>query len=484
MLHPAANGSPSATTRGCDLMPSPRRTAAIVAARTAAGLSRRLRFGGGTALPGLVAERLDPGIVPALASQLGQGSVLVTGTNGKTTTSRLLRSIVEAAGLTPVANREGSNMMRGVAAALAEAADWDGRMRRRKKRIGVFEVDEATMPQVARAVRPRVVTFTNLFRDQLDRYGEVETVAAIWGEAVAAFPADVTLVLNADDPAVAALREQARGPVVLYGLDDVTQATGEIEHAADARWCTKCGAELEYDAVFYGHIGHWRCPSCGNTRPTPDVRITSIDQTAHGPKLSIAGPEWKVSVHLAQPGTYNVYNALAAAATASALSLGPSAIGPGLLNATAAFGRQEIIEIDGRDVHVILAKNPAGLNQVLRTLPDGDLDLALFLNDDIADGRDISWIWDVDFELLAGRARSVTASGRRAWDMALRLKYAGVSEKPRVANNIATALRKAINETPEEGELYAIPTYTAMLEVRNVLGKWAGRGKFWEGDAK
>ena len=467
-----------------DYVPSPRRTVAIVAAKTTAELSRRLRFGGGTALPGLIAERFDPGIVPTLASRLGQGSVLVTGTNGKTTTSRLLRSIVEAAGLAPVANREGSNMMRGVAAALAEAADWNGRIARPKKRIGIFEVDEATMPLVARAVRPRAITFTNLFRDQLDRYGEVETVATIWREAVSTLPEDVTLALNADDPAVAALREHARGQVVLYGLDDVAQATGEIEHAADARWCTKCGAELEYDAVFYGHIGHWRCLSCGNARPTPDVRVTAIEQTAHGPRLTISGSELKVNVHLGQPGTYNVYNALAAAATASALGFGSSAIGPGLLNATAAFGRQEIFTIDGRDVHVILAKNPAGLNQVLRTLPDDQLNLALFLNDDIADGRDISWIWDVDFELLAGRVRSVNASGRRARDMALRLKYAGIPEKPGVANDIATALRKAIKLTPEDGALYAIPTYTAMLEVRNVLGKWAGRGKFWEGDAK
>lgn len=467
-----------------DYVPSLRRTASIVAAKTTAELSRRFRFGGGTALPGLVAERIDPGIVAALASLLGQGSVLVTGTNGKTTTSRLLRSIVEAAGLAPVANREGSNMMRGVASALAEAADWSGRMRRPKKHIGVFEVDEATMPIVARNVLPRAITFTNLFRDQLDRYGEVETVATIWREAAAALPGDVTLVLNADDPAVAALREHARGPVALYGLDDVTQATGELEHAADARWCPRCGAELEYDAVFYGHLGHWRCPSCGNARPTPDVRVTAIEETAHGPRLSISGPEWKVNVHLRQPGTYNVYNALAAAATASALGLGSSAIGPGLLNATAGFGRQEVFNIDGRDIHVILAKNPAGLNQVLRTLPDDDLNLALFLNDDIADGRDISWIWDVDFELLAGRVRSVTSSGRRARDMAMRLKYAGVAEKLGVANDVATALREAISETPENGELYAIPTYTAMLEVRNVLGKWAGRGKFWEGDSR
>ena len=190
-----------------------RRTAAIVAARAAAGLSRRLRIGGGTALPGLIAERIDPGIVPELAAKLGRGSVLVTGTNGKTTTARLLRSVVQSAGLRAIANREGSNMMRGVAAALAEASTWSGNIRRRKKSIGVFEVDEATMPLVARAVSPKAVVFTNLFRDQLDRYGEVETVAAIWRKAIAEFPPDVTLIINADDPAVASLREHARGPV-------------------------------------------------------------------------------------------------------------------------------------------------------------------------------------------------------------------------------------------------------------------------------
>jgi lipid II isoglutaminyl synthase (glutamine-hydrolysing) len=446
-----------------------RTSAAIVAARTAAGLSRTLRVGGGTALPGLVAERLDPDIVPALASALGQGSVLITGTNGKTTSSRLVRNIVEAAGLVTVANREGSNMMRGVAAALAESATWDGRVRRRKKRIGVFEVDEATVPKVAAAVRPRAVTFTNLFRDQLDRYGEVETVAAIWREAVGVFLDDVTLVLNADDPSVAALRDHARCPVVLFGLDDASLATATIEHAADARWCTKCGAELAYEVVFYGHIGHWRCPSCGNARPTPDVIATNVT-AADGLAVTIQTPTGEMAIALPLEGTYNVYNALAAAATGVALAIDDAAIERGLEATTAAFGRQERFAIDGRDVHMILAKNPAGLNQVLRTLPDGEVNLVLFLNDDI--------------ELLAGRVRTVIASGRRANDMAVRLKYSGIAEKPVVVNEITSALREAISATPEGASLYAIPTYTAMLEARNVLGKWAGRGRFWEGDSK
>lgn len=463
-----------------------RRTAAVVAARTAAGLSRRFRAGGGTAFPGLIAERIDPGIVRDLASKLGAGSVLVTGTNGKTTTTRLLRSVVQAAGLRTVANREGSNMMRGVAAALAEASTWDGRLRQARKAIGVFEVDEATMPLVADAVRPRAVVFTNLFRDQLDRYGEVETVAGVWRRAISGFPPGVTLALNADDPSVASLREGARGPVITFGLDDTSLAAGEIEHAADARWCPKCGAELEYDAVFYGHIGHWRCPAKDNARPNPEVACTSAATTDAGLDLAVRTPSGAIDVRLPLTGTYNVYNALAAAAAGVALGIEPAAIERGLASAGAAFGRQERFEIDGRTVHVLLAKNPAGANQSIRTIiASGEpFGLVALLNDNIADGRDISWIWDVDFELLAGHLRSLTVSGVRAWDMALRLKYAGLGERPDVEHDTARALRSAIRRAPAGGSVYVLPTYTAMLEARNILGRWAGRGAFWEADGR
>ncbi len=463
-----------------------RLTAAILAARAVAALSRGLRRGGGTALPGLVAERVDPNLVPALAGRLGQGSALVTGTNGKTTTARLVRGICREAGLRPVANREGSNMMRGVAAALAGAASWDGSFPARKKRIGIFEVDEATVPLVARSVSPRAVLFTNLFRDQLDRYGEVETVATLWRTAVRSFPAEVTLVLNADDPAVASLSDVALGRVVLYGVDDEAQAGGPLEHAADARWCYACGAELEYTVVFYGHLGHWRCPGCRRARPTPDVAVSSLTTADDGMNVTLTTLAGEISVRLPIVGLYNAYNAAAATALAVALGIETDAIERGLAGATAAFGRQERLAVDGRAVEVILAKNPAGVNQVIRTITaDGaPKHLAIFLNDDIADGRDISWIWDVDFELLAGNVASLVVSGRRAWDMALRLKYAGLGERPEVEHDAALALRQAIDATPEGGTLYVIPTYTAMLAVRNILGRWAGRGAFWEGDRR
>jgi UDP-N-acetylmuramyl tripeptide synthase len=202
-----------------------------------------------------------------------------------------------------------------------------------------------------------------------------------------------------------------------------------------------------------------------------------------GLRFTIRTPSGAMGVTLPIEGTYNVYNALAAAAAGVALGWEDAAVKQGLGAATPGFGRQERFHIDGRDLRVTLAKNPAGLNEVLRTLPAGELDLVLFLNDDIADGRDISWIWDADFELLAGRVRSVTASGRRAGDLAMRLKYAGLTPAD-VTNDSTVALREAISKTPEGGTLHVIPTYTAMLEVRNILGKWAGRGMFWEGDGR
>jgi UDP-N-acetylmuramyl tripeptide synthase len=462
-----------------------RRTAAVAAAKVTAGLSRRLRLGGGTALPGLVAERIDPDVTAELSGRLGQGNVLVTGTNGKTTTARVLRSIAAAAGLETVANREGSNMMRGIAAALVDCADWDGGYRVPDKLLGVFEVDEATVPEAAWAVRPRAVLFTNLFRDQLDRYGEVDYVSSVWRSAVAAWPDVATLVLNADDPSVASLGHYAKGNVIYYGMEDASAAQGNtLEHAADARWCLACGTELEYATVFYGHLGNWNCGTCGRSRPEPDIRCERVVGAGAGVALSLTMGERSLIVRSPLTGTYNAYNVLAAAAVATALGVSDEAIREGVASFTAAFGRQERLEIDGRRVEVVLAKNPAGLNQVLRTVTGGEskdgMHLALFLNDGIADGRDISWIWDVDFEMLGGSATRVTVSGTRAWDMALRLKYAGLEGVSDVEMDSDTALRGAIAATPEGGMLYVVPTYTAMLKVRDTLAEWAGGRAFWE----
>jgi len=473
-----------------------RTAAAVSAAKLAAALSRRLGLGGGTALPGLVAEAVAPGLAARLAAELGHGCLLVTGTNGKTTTARLVRDIARAAGYLPVTNSAGSNMMRGITAALSEAADSQGRIPLRERRLGVFEVDEATLPEAAAALSPRVIVFTNLFRDQLDRYGEVDSVAALWREALGNLSPAVTVVLNADDPGVAGLAAACHGPIVFFGVADADCALlGKgLEHAADARWCPACGREYAYSAVFYGHVGRWACPGCGRSRPAAQVEAVRVEQPAAGPLGVLATtPVGRLELSLPLIGLYNVYNALAAAAGAVALGVEAAAIQEGVSSFTAAFGRQERFEVRGREVQTILAKNPAGLNQVLRALvadcggskpsatsEPGHRNLLFLLNDDIADGRDVSWIWDVDFEMLAGHTGLLLASGRRAVDMALRLKYAGLDPDPVLESNPERALARALSLTPAGGTLYVVPTYTAMLQVRRILARWGHRPQFWE----
>jgi UDP-N-acetylmuramyl tripeptide synthase len=411
------------------------------------------------------------------------GSVLVTGTNGKTTTARMLTRIAREGGLLPLPNRSGSNLMRGIVTTLIQEADLLGRIREAEGRLGVFEVDEAILPRAVDALAPRVLVFTNLFRDQLDRYGEVDSIATRWRATLEAAPPTTTVVLNADDPSVAALADVAPGPILFFGLDDPSPALEGVEHAADSRWCHQCGAEYAYEIIYYGHVGHWRCPGCGRARPQPDVRAARLNEVGdEATAVELTTPAGDLSLELRLAGVYNVYNALAAAASGLALGLPLSAVREGIASVTAAFGRQERFEVDGRDVHVLLAKNPTGLNQVLRAIVagEGDRHLLLLLNDGIADGRDVSWIWDADFEMLAGRLGSLVVSGTRAEDLALRLKYAGLPEPAAVTADARRALSLALAALPGGERLYVVPTYTAMLRVRELLARRGGRAHFWE----
>jgi UDP-N-acetylmuramyl tripeptide synthase len=463
----------------------PRTTAAVIAGKLAGAASRLSGRGGGTAIAGLVALRIDPAIVRRLAAQAGGGAIAVTGTNGKTTTSLMLNRIAAAAGLRPLHNSSGSNLIRGVAAAFVEAATPSGAIPDAARRLAVLEVDEATLPEIVRSAAPRVIVFTNLFRDQLDRYGEVDAVAAAWARALAAAPADTTLVLNADDPGVAHLGRGAKARVLYYGVDDTSVAGDGDQHASDFRTCLACGAELAYTATFYGHVGHWRCTGCDNRRPAPDVRITRVALHHDASEIEIVAGGTALRVTLPLAGLYNAYNALAAAAGSLALALPHEAIVTALDGFSAAFGRQERFRVGGRDVQVLLGKNPTGLNQVLRTIAaraDGaaELRILFFLNDGFADGRDISWIWDADYELVRPRAAWTMAAGTRAEDLALRLKYAGFGDDVPLERATAPALRRALEATPADGTLYVVPTYTAMLEVRELLAKQGGARHFWE----
>ena len=475
-----------------------RTIAAIAAGKLAGAASRALGRGGGTSVAGLVAERVDPGVVRTMAAQVGHGAIAVTGTNGKTTTSLMLSRIATEAGLRPLHNRSGSNLMRGVAATFVREASLSGEIDDASRRLAVLEVDEATLPLIVPEVRPRAAVFTNLFRDQLDRYGEVDTVAQAWERALARAPESMTLVLNADDPAIAHLGAAARGPVVYYGVDDSSVASDAGEHASDFRTCLRCGAELRYDLTFYGHIGHWRCDACGNARPSPDVRITHLSRAdaapsplegegtgvrASGTQIQIQAPQGNLCVTLPLEGTYNAYNALAAAAGALALGIQPDAIVRALDGFSAAFGRQESFRVDGRDVRVLLGKNPTGLNQVLRAIAasPGPKRLVFALNDGIADGRDVSWIWDADFELARQQSEYLMASGTRAEDLALRLKYAGFGDDVPIERDVCAAADRAIADAPPGATVHVVPTYTAMLDVREHLARRDGRARrYWE----
>jgi lipid II isoglutaminyl synthase (glutamine-hydrolysing) len=435
-------------------------------ARLLARLLRALGRSGGTTLPGRLLLRLSPGSLERMAGELDRGAVLVSATNGKTTTAAMVAATMERAGRRIVHNRAGSNMAWGVATALLDA-------RRGRGQLGLFEVDEAWLPRVARAVRPGTYLLANLFRDQLDRYGELELLADRWAELVAE-EADrgARFVLNADDPLVADLGRGREG-VVYFGLEDDSQALPELQHAADSKHCRNCGHAYEYEAVYLGHMGRYRCPSCGRERPRPQVAARRVAlEGMVGSRLELATPEGEVELRLPLPGLYNVYNALAAAATALSLGVRLDTVRDALEGFGGAFGRVETIPVAGRDVSILLVKNPAGANEVLRTLTleDGALDLWLALNDRTADGRDVSWIWDADFELLVGRVRRATCSGTRAEEMALRLKYAGVEAELAVERDLAAALDSAVAGS-DGGPLYALPTYTALLELRDLLAR-------------
>ena len=462
-------------------MAAARTLASVWAAKAAANASRALRRGGGTAASGLVGLWLNPSLIQELASQLGQGCVVVTGTNGKTTTSLLISETARAAGLLPLANASGSNLTRGIASSLANSVDIDGGLDEAERTLGVFEVDEATLTLALPDLGPRVAVFTNLFRDQLDRFGEVDSVASRWRDVLAKAPNELRLVLNADDPSVAMLGED-RENITYFGVEDRQLHSGAPEHASDALFC-RCGGRLEYAVAFYGHVGHWSCPACGRKRPKPAVAARLVDLgDGHSARFQLESHGEESVLDIGIGGLYNVYNALAAAAAAEALELPRSALEVALTSTAAAFGRQESFEVNGRRVEIYLGKNPAGLNQVLSTLflDDTRSTALIILNDGIADGRDISWVWDADFEVAAGRLERVVVGGTRAAEMALRLKYAEWDESTlKVIPDIPTALNRALEQTPVGGCLTIVPTYTAMLTVRELLAKRAGKEPFW-----
>jgi UDP-N-acetylmuramyl tripeptide synthase len=452
---------------------SVRLAAERLAARTAARLSRAAGRGGGTTLPGKLLWKLDPGAIDLLAARLPQGAVLVSATNGKTTTSAMAAAILGRSSRLAW-NRSGANLVSGVASALLAANEAE---------LGLLEVDEGALPEVARRVRPRAVLLGNLFRDQLDRYGELELVAERWRAAVAELPEESIVVVNADDPQVGDLGHE-RASTVHFGLDDARHARPGLQHAADSKWCIRCGRPYAYAAAWVGHLGDYRCPACGHARPLLDVAARDLE--LHGLERSaftLVTPAGEARIELRVPGLYNVYNALAAAALAHALGTPIEDVADGLAGFDAAFGRFERIVAGDRRVLMLLVKNPAGANEAVRTLLDGGAPptLVLALNDAIADGRDVSWIWDVDFEPLLAATGRVVATGDRAAELGLRCVYGGLpADRLEVEPDLAAALDRGLALTPGGGELVVLPTYTAMLQLRAIAVERGLVRPYWE----
>jgi UDP-N-acetylmuramyl tripeptide synthase len=448
-------------------------TAEAAAFRAAGRLSRLARTGGGTTVPGKLLWKLDPGAVDRLAARLPLGSALVSATNGKTTTTAMAAEILRAR-MRLAHNSSGANLVSGVASALLDA---------RGAQLGVFEVDEAALPEVASRLRPRAVCLANLFRDQLDRYGELELIAERWRGAIGRLDDSTAVVANGDDPPIGELARGRRSALV-FGVDDPRQARPSLQHAADSKYCIRCGTPYDYAAAYVGHLGDYHCPRCGHARPALDVAAREIELDGlDGASFQLVAPAGSCRVELALPGLYNVYNALAASSLALALGSTLEEVRHGLAAAGAAFGRFERIAVGERRLLILLIKNPAGANEAIRTLvAAGAPKLAVVaLNDAIADGKDVSWIWDVDFEPLLEGVERLVATGDRAAELALRFRYGGV---PRDAIEVVPSLERALDRglelTPPGGELVVLPTYTAMLALRKIVAERGFVRPYWE----
>ena len=452
-----------------------RKTAAVWAGKATGALSRISGRGGGTTLPGDVARAIDPRILTELSQDLTHGSIVITGTNGKTTTARLITWLLEGAGHKVVSNRAGANLIFGATAAALNKAGPDGRLR---ADWGVFEIDEASLPKAVEEIKPKATLVLNLFRDQLDRYGELESIAKKIESALSALPDQSIAILNADDPRVAEIGLGLTKMPLWYGLDDTSVAARELPHAADARTCPRCGASLHFEAVYVGHDGVYECPNHDFKRPKPKITARHIKLEGFD-RLSADIENTRIEIPLG--GLYNCYNVLAAFVAARTIGLEPTYISERLRAFRAAFGRQERVEFRGRHLNLVLSKNPAGFNETLRTaveLAKGTCFL-IGLNDRKADGTDVSWIWDVDFEHLKGRAKVVVPAGNRAHDMAVRLKYADVSAEP-PETDPGSALDSLIKATNEGDTAHLLCTYTAMLDLRAELVRRGWAKPYWE----
>jgi len=406
--------------------------------------SKSFNLGGGSTWPGHIALTLNPNFIQDVIKKSKIKIILISGTNGKTTTSKLTQAILETAEKSVVLNESGANLLNGVASSIILASNFSGNL---KKDYAIFEVDENTVPLVLNKLSPDYVLALNLFRDQLDRYGEVDTIARNWKESFDKMPTSTTFILNGDDPLISYLGENVKSKPVFFGLNDDKFKIQEKQNAADSVYCLFCGKKLFYNKTYFSHLGDWYCSSCKNKRHLLDLSSYSFYPLS---------------------GTYNIYNTLAVVLLAKKIGIKDELIKKTLKNFTPAFGRQEMLNKNGKSIQLFLSKNPTSFNESLRTIKSLNAkDLLVVLNDRIPDGKDVSWIWDTDVEELMNSVKNITVSGDRAYDMGLRIKYAFDKNNLNILPNLRQAIKSSLKNT--ENTLYILPTYSAMLETRKIL---------------
>ncbi|AAK78938.1 UDP-N-acetylmuramyl tripeptide synthase [Clostridium acetobutylicum] len=432
------------------------------------GISSRL-FKGGTNFPGRVALKIDKNILSTVTKNYN--IVFITGTNGKTTTTNLIYSILKSSGKEVITNNTGANLKPGITSCFIKNFKFSDS----KEKYAVIEIDEANLKFLTEYTKPKAIIITNLFRDQLDRYGEVYTTLLKIMEGVNKAP-EATLILNGDESLLGNL--DVPNKIMYYGFDCPINEENKISINADAKFCNKCKHPYEYEFITYNHLGKFFCSNCGYKRPNLDYYIDSVKALdPSGSSISINGTDF----YLNQPGVYNIYNALCAYSVAKFLGIEDDTIFDSLKNSKSSFGRQETIDIAGKNVKIILVKNPAGYDEAIKTisLDKRELSLAVLLNDNYADGRDVSWIWDVDFEKLSNlNINKVMVSGIRLYDMAIRLKVAGLNnDNFELENNFEELLNSMKNC---DGEIiYVLATYTAMIDLRKFLYSKGFIKKLW-----
>jgi UDP-N-acetylmuramyl tripeptide synthase len=435
---------------------------------------KMLNWSGANALPGLIAIKIDPSILSELCLNL-QHKVIVTGTNGKTTTARLIGASLSDQKTPFIHNRTGSNLERGLVSALLNNYS---KLNTDKNLWGIFEVDEAAFVRVLELVNPQYVIITNLFRDQLDRYGEVDTVLKGWIKALKNCQ-QLTLLLNANDPYLVYLAKQGRHKTYFYGLWKQSGTNEAPKHGSDALFCPNCLHPLTYLTVYLSHEGVFHCQKCRLKTPKPTVTVKNLVLHPTNSQLTLALGRQTIQIDHFLPGVYNIYNLLAAFTFLQIAKLPLTGFAKTANNFQPAFGRGEQFQFLGKQIQLLLIKNPTGLNEVIERLwlePE-KLYLLILINDKIADGRDVSWLWDADFEKLVSKTAGLYLSGSRCRDMALRAKIAGFS-KPVVESQTKTALKKFL--TLRQNRLFILPTYTALLDIKKELNRLGLTPKSWE----